>query len=195
MLFRSTTDDNVSSEIRQQSIDEMLEGLREQRGLIAVNRSMLKEEFIEDVKNDKKMLEQIYEDWYGTRSKAPKELDPKLDRLEAKLAKMLKQDPNRKIVVFSSYADTVNYLYEGLIKRGVKRILKYTSSDAGREMKKKVRSNFDAGISQNEQNNDYDVLIATDALSEGFNLHRAGVVINYDIPYNPTRVIRSEERR
>ena len=38
--------------------------------------------------------------------------------------------------------------------------------------------------------NDYDVLIATDALSEGYNLHRAGVVINYDIPYNPTRVIQ-----
>lgn len=33
-------------------------------------------------------------------------------------------------------------------------------------------------------------MIATDALSEGFNLHRAGVIINYDIPYNPTRVIQ-----
>ena len=41
-----------------------------------------------------------------------------------------------------------------------------------------------------KQTNDFDVLIATDALSEGFNLHRAGIVINYDIPYNPTRVIQ-----
>ena len=38
--------------------------------------------------------------------------------------------------------------------------------------------------------NDYDILIATDAISEGFNLHRAGIIFNYDIPYNPTRVIQ-----
>ena len=37
---------------------------------------------------------------------------------------------------------------------------------------------------------DFDVILATDAISEGFNLHRAGTVINYDIPYNPTRVIQ-----
>jgi len=72
----------------------------------------------------------------------------------------------------------------------MKRILKYTSSDASKEMKKTIRANFDAGISSPEQKNDYDVLVATDALSEGYNLHRAGVVINYDIPYNPTRVIQ-----
>ena len=40
------------------------------------------------------------------------------------------------------------------------------------------------------QRNDYHVLIATDAISEGYNLHRAGAIFNYDIPYNPTRVIQ-----
>ena len=34
------------------------------------------------------------------------------------------------------------------------------------------------------------ILVATDAISEGYNLHRAGTIINYDIPYNPTRVIQ-----
>jgi len=57
-------------------------------------------------------------------------------------------------------------------------------------MKKTIRRNFDAGLYETEQENDYDVLVTTDALSEGYNLHRAGVVINYDIPYNPTRVIQ-----
>ena len=33
-------------------------------------------------------------------------------------------------------------------------------------------------------------MIATDAISEGFNLHRAGSIFNYDIPYNPTRVVQ-----
>ena len=38
--------------------------------------------------------------------------------------------------------------------------------------------------------NDYDVLLSTDRISEGFNLNRAGMVINYDIPWNPVRVIQ-----
>ena len=37
-----------------------------------------------------------------------------------------------------------------------------------------------------KQRNDYDILVTTDKLSEGVNLNRAGVVINYDIPWNPT---------
>ena len=40
------------------------------------------------------------------------------------------------------------------------------------------------------QRNDYHILVATDAISEGYNLHRAGAIFNYDIPYNPTRVIQ-----
>ena len=53
-----------------------------------------------------------------------------------------------------------------------------------------IQKNFDAGLDKSKQVNDYDIIIATDAISEGFNLHRAGTVINYDIPYNPTRVIQ-----
>ena len=41
-----------------------------------------------------------------------------------------------------------------------------------------------------KQENQFDVLIATDAISEGFNLHRAGTIFNFDIPYNPTRVVQ-----
>ena len=53
-----------------------------------------------------------------------------------------------------------------------------------------VRQNFDASCSLDNQKNEYDIIVATDALSEGFNLNRAGVIINYDIPYNPTRVVQ-----
>ena len=45
-------------------------------------------------------------------------------------------------------------------------------------------------LDPNNQKNDYDILIATDTISEGFNLHRAGTIVNYDIPYNPTRVVQ-----
>ncbi|MFN4308910.1 helicase-related protein, partial [Sulfurihydrogenibium azorense] len=51
-----------------------------------------------------------------------------------------------------------------------------------------IYKNFDAqyGI----QENTYQILLATDKLSEGFNLNRAGAVINYDIPWNPVKVIQ-----
>ena len=53
-----------------------------------------------------------------------------------------------------------------------------------------VKQNFDASYKNEDQKNDYDIIVATDALSEGFNLNRAGAIINYDIPYNPTRVVQ-----
>jgi hypothetical protein len=69
-------------------------------------------------------------------------------------------------------------------------VFKYSSADASRENKRIIRANFDAGLNASLQEDDFDILIATDAISEGFNLHRAGAIINYDIPYNPTRVIQ-----
>jgi len=68
--------------------------------------------------------------------------------------------------------------------------MKYTSGDASSSNKEKIRSNFDAGVRKELQQDNYDILIATDAISEGYNLHRAGEIFNYDIPYNPTRVIQ-----
>jgi hypothetical protein len=77
-----------------------------------------------------------------------------------------------------------------LNKAGIDRVFKYTAKDASKANRELLRANFDAGIKSELQVNDYDVLVATDALSEGYNLHRAGVIFNYDIPFNPTRVIQ-----
>ena len=66
----------------------------------------------------------------------------------------------------------------------------YTSKAASPTNKEVIKLNFDAGIAQQNQKDDYQILIATDAISEGYNLHRAGTIYNYDIPYNPTRVIQ-----
>lgn len=185
-----TSNDNIDEETKRQTSDEELKKLKDSKGLIAVDKSLIDPDFIRDVEQDRKLLTTIYDNWYGELSTVPKDLDPKLDEVKKQIEKLLSEMPERKIVIFSEYADTVNYLNEELSKRGLSRLLKYTAADGSKAMKKTVRSNFDAGIKQSEQDNDFDVLIATDALSEGFNLHRAGVVINYDIPYNPTRVIQ-----
>ena len=68
--------------------------------------------------------------------------------------------------------------------------MKYTSADATSVNKERIRANFDAGLKPALQQNEFSILVATDAISEGYNLHRAGTIFNYDIPYNPTRVIQ-----
>ena len=70
------------------------------------------------------------------------------------------------------------------------KVMKFTSEDATTANREKIRLNFDAGLPKELQKDDFDILIATDAISEGYNLNRAGEIFNYDIPYNPTRVIQ-----
>jgi superfamily II DNA or RNA helicase/HKD family nuclease len=186
----ASTDDNVSDEVNNQATEEEIKRLKESKGLIAIDTSLIEEKYIEDVTRDRQLLERIHDEWFGEQAVPNRAADPKLDALNAQLNTLLIDNPARKIVIFSTYADTVNYLYKVLTERQVPRLLKYTAADASKTMKKTIRRNFDAGLVEDEQENDYDILIATDALSEGYNLHRAGVVINYDIPYNPTRVIQ-----
>ena len=80
-----------------------------------------------------------------------------------------------KIIVFSEFTDTVNYLKEELSKdpalKG--RVVSYSGSEASNATKKIIAKNFDAGLPINEQEDDYRILVATDAISEGYNLHRA----------------------
>lgn len=155
---------------------------------IAVSKDLIGDRFISDVKKDIAILQSIFDKWFGDPSIV--DLDPKTDDLECRLKDLLVDQAKRKIIVFSSYADTVDYLYDALGKRGMSRLVRYTSTSANASSRNKIRANFDASLPASEQQDKYDVLLATDAVSEGYNLHRADIVINYDIPYNPTRVIQ-----
>ena len=169
------------------AFDKELEDLRG-RGLIEIDKELLDPVFIDHVKHDIELLENIHKRWFA--EPLIQDLDPKLDNIVEKIKKCLNEQSNRKIVIFSTYQDTVDYLYVQLQDRGISRVMRYTASDGNEMYKDLVKANFDASYPEEKQKNDYDVLIATDALSEGFNLHRAGIIINYDIPYNPTRVIQ-----
>ena len=185
-----TTDDDIKAEIDAQTFEEEFKKLKETKGLLTIDVSLIDPKFVEDIAQDRRLLEDIREKWFGENAEPNKSVDPKLDTVKWQIDELLADNPARKIVVFSTYADTINYLHHELVQRGMARVLKYTAADASGQMKKTIRRNFDAGIPEGDQENDYDVLLATDALSEGYNLHRAGVIINYDIPYNPTRVIQ-----
>lgn len=157
------------------------------KGFFEIDMKYVKDDFVEDVKADIRLLKNLQEQWFGKDNIVKS--DPKLESFIRIVRKQMKNEPNRKIIVFSEFADTVNYLGEALVNAGLP-AMKYTSADATPVNKERIRANFDAGLKSSLQQNDFSILVATDAISEGYNLHRAGTIFNYDIPYNPTRVIQ-----
>ena len=143
-----------------------------------------KKEFIEDVKSDMDMFSELLSRLDNLNLVTN---DPKVRCLVEKLQDLFLKEPDRKVVLFSEYIDTVEYLYPILNTHFNGRVLK-VSGNLTRTKLREVMENFDA--SYIPQENRYDILLTTDKLSEGFNLNRAGMVINYDIPWNPVRVIQ-----
>lgn len=170
-----------------EEIQETLEKY-EAKGFFEIDLKYVEEkDFIADVKSDLQLLKNLREEWFGLDNTI--HFDPKLESFINIVTDKMRSDPSRKLIVFSEYADTVNYLGEALQKAGLP-VMKYTSADSTPANKDLIRMNFDAGMKSELQQNDYHILVATDAISEGYNLHRAGAIFNYDIPYNPTRVIQ-----
>ena len=159
----------------------------EKRGFFEIDMEYINDNFVEDIMSDMKLLKIIQKMWFGEDDEI--KTDPKLESFKDILKEQLSKEPERKIIVFTEFADTANYLGKALAGYGLP-VFKYTSSDASQQNKQAINANFNAGEKKEYQRNDYQVLVATDAISEGYNLHRAGTVINYDIPYNPTRIIQ-----
>lgn len=164
---------------------EELENNTSERDVVPVPRKMFNEKFIQDIQKDFSLLKGIRSDWFPAEETG---FDPKLECVVEKISDLLKENKNRKIVIFSSFADTSEWVQKNL-KKIFPRTTLYTGKSSPK-IRKDIKQNFDASLPPEIQKNDYDIIVATDALSEGFNLHRAGVVINYDIPYNPTRVVQ-----
>jgi superfamily II DNA/RNA helicase len=181
--YYDISSDDIMSEVEGMNLEDDLAKLKK-RGLFEIPAEDIKMNFFSDLKSDIEILSSLYKKWFENGIQE----DPKLDQIGKILAEHLKLEPHRKIIVFSEYADTVNYLHENLKMKLP--VFKYTSGDASVRNKEIISSEFDAGIPKPKQNNHYKILLATDAISEGYNLHRAGMIINYDIPFNPTRVIQ-----
>ncbi len=184
-LFNMSTADDIDIDDLDPEKDTKLEKAKS-KGLYFIKKNQLKESYIVDVKNDLEILISLQEDWKILKRKEFQ--DPKTNAIINFINKQFQKDPKRKIIIFTEFSDTANYLYSKM-KKELKRINIYTSKESSiLKKKKEIKENFDAGIKN--QKNDHDLLIATDTISEGFNLHRAGTIVNYDIPYNPTKVVQ-----
>ncbi len=133
-----------------------------------------------DIKKDLQTLQEIKKLWKDI------DYDPKLDSFLEKI-KSDKVLTKNKLIIFTESKETATYLQEKLNERLNENILIYHGGSSEKDLKT-VISNFDAKAKNKKD--DYRILITTEVLSEGINLHRSNVVINYDIPWNPTRMIQ-----
>lgn len=144
-----------------------------------------KDKFLQDIDNDIELFEQIQKEIAELDLIAN---DPKRKEVLKNVKEVLDKEnnPQRKIIIFTEYADTVSHLKE-YFQNNLGRIL-FCDGSITKKFAIELDANFNAKYVK--QKNDYDVLITSDKLSEGVNLNRAGLIINYDIPWNPTRVIQ-----
>jgi len=143
--------------------------------------------FLEHIEADLALLRKTAQEAEALQLHDPS-VDPKVKALRNYLEQSLKQEPGRKILVFSEFTDTVAHIEQALMGSGIGFLAvgrEYSKTRLGEAVR-----NFDASVPEGEQQNRYQVLIASDRLSEGVSLHRAGTIINYDIPWNPTRLIQ-----
>ena len=90
-------------------------------------------------------------------------------------------------MIFSEAIDTVESLVRAVRAKGYK-VLAVTAANRD-ELEQTIEENFDANY-DGKWKDDYDVLITTEVLAEGVNLHRANVILNYDTPWNSTRLMQ-----
>ena len=120
------------------------------------------------------------------------EHDTKLNSLHTLLTKTF---PDRKVLVFSQFADTVLYLEAQLRKRGIQALAGVTGNSADPTwLAWRFSPNSNQRQVQGKPEQELRILIATDLLSEGQNLQDCHVVVNYDLPWAIIRLIQRAGR-
>ena len=134
------------------------------------------------LENDRKIIDSLYERWSANED------DPKMDAFVESLDSVLfnpQTNTSGKLVIFTESVDTQNAIAK---KAGKKHKVLQVSAANRNELQDTIKANFDANAS--EQRDDYDIIVTTEVLAEGVNLHRANVILNYDTPWNATRLMQ-----
>ena len=159
-----------------------------------------------DVRDDAQTIEGLLEMIRGIDA----EHDDKLLRLERLIAEKVESpiNPgNKKVIVFTAFADTANYLYEHISEFASRElglgVAEVTGSGGGKTNVEGVRGDLTeiltcfSPVSKDRdkvyprlRGKDIDILIATDCISEGQNLQDCDFLINYDIHWNPVRIVQ-----
>lgn len=145
-------------------------------------------DFLKVLEQDLQALKTIQRSWQQITS------DPKLEQFvsELKTNGLLKN----QVIVFSESKETIDYLYQKLNEEFGANVLAFSSKGAywknqhfGKDLAKDIiKRNYDP--TNEEPDAEIKILLTTDILAEGINLHRSNIIINYDLPWNPTRVLQ-----
>ena len=167
------------------------------------------DKWLEDLSADKKQLARLARDADDVTPERDAKLDALKTLIKNKVAKPttnIKGEANRKIIVFCAFADTAAYLYEqleGWATTALKVHIALVSGGArpnratfGKADFNQILTNFAPRAKQRAkmpsmpQAGEIDILIATDCISEGQNLQDCDLLVNYDIHWNPVRIIQ-----
>ncbi len=166
-------------------IEKLTEQGRNDKGQNAeYKRKDFKEEYYIQLKEDYRLISNLYDRW------AKNSQDPKFDAFKESIKPELfnpQKNTSGKLVIFSEAIDTVETLARAVKAKGYKALV-ITAANRD-EMEHTIEENFDANY-EGEWKNDYNVIITTEVLAEGVNLHRANVILNYDTPWNSTRLMQ-----
>jgi len=179
-VYVSKKHTNKIFELLENDDDEAVQRLIDEGKAERYDSKEFNEALRNDLQHDHSILVEVKKLWTHI------ERDPKLLKFlrELSTAPVLKEN---HLIIFTESKETANYLLKNLHEKYPDRVLCYTG-DSGETTRDKVIENFDARA--RHPRDDYRILVSTEVLSEGVNLHRSDTVINYDIPWNPTRMMQ-----
>lgn len=206
---------DASPNFDPEELDELLETDEEAEDVLQVGEKLIYQfadldvdRWLQDLKQDEEQIAFLYVE----AQKVGAARDAKLRRLQALIRAKVKNptttkdgNPNKKILVFTAFADTARYLYENLAAWARTELGIHTAVVTGGNNNhatfdktefNRILTNFSprskqrAKISDLPQTGEIDLLIATDCISEGQNLQDCDYLVNYDIHWNPVRVIQ-----
>ena len=167
-------------DLLEEDDQEGIESLLEQDKAERLDSADFTAEFIRNLEADYRTLERIGKMWSNVRR------DPKW----LAFREVLKSEEHLrkgKIIIFTESQETAEYLSARIRDEVEKKTLLF-SGKSGEAERRAVIANFDANAFKPAD--DYRILVSTEVLAEGVNLHRSNTVVNYDIPWNPTRLIQ-----
>ncbi len=150
-------------------------------------REDFKDGFIEGLRVDYENLVKLNEQWQLIEPHNDPKWNVFIELLGTEYFNKTKNELG-KLVIFTESADTLNYLTERLKEETNYKVLSITSENRNRQFET-ICENFDANF-EGTFKNDFDIILTTDVLAEGINLHRANIIVNYDTPWNPTKLIQ-----
>ena len=171
----------------RRKIDDLNKQGRNEGGKNAeYRREDFQPKYIELLQRDERILSDLCARWDPKWIKK----DPKLEAFKRQLPALFDPEKNTTglLVIFTEAIPTAAELGRVVREAGHRPLV--IRSQNREEERVVIRRNFDANCPAAEQLSDYDVLITTDTLAEGVNLHRAHVILNYDTPWNATRLMQ-----